>query len=54
MAYSGAQAPWGTTFGMTPGEVNRMQRLFPNTHPVNVLTQDCLSAVRDWVSLMTS
>ncbi len=51
---AGAQAPWGTTFGMTPGEVNRMQRLFPNTHPVNVLSADCLSAVRDWVSLMTS
>jgi hypothetical protein len=44
---AGAPGAWGTTFGMTAGEVNRMQRLFPKTHPVNVLSADCLGGVRE-------
>jgi hypothetical protein len=50
----GTQSPWGTTFGMTSGEVSRMQRLFPANYPVNVLSADSLGAVREWVPHMTS
>lgn len=54
VASGGAPAPWGTTLGMTSGEINRMQRLFPNTHSVNLLNADCHAAVREWVHHMTS
>ncbi|MDB6157769.1 MAG: hypothetical protein JWO04_1475 [Gammaproteobacteria bacterium] len=50
----GTWAPFGTTLGLSSGEILRMQRLFPATHPVNPVAGDCLAGLRTWVNHMTS
>lgn len=47
-------APWGTTHGMTTGEVERTQRLFPPGHQLQVLPKKCIDAIREKVHLLTT
>jgi hypothetical protein len=47
------EAPSGTTLHMKPGEIRRVQRLFPTSHSLRELPGACEEGLRDCVDRIT-
>ncbi len=50
----GKQAAFGTTFGLTEGELRRIRKLFPATHPLTPINGKCEAGVRECVDRFTT